>query len=101
MKHCTSQFTSPTALVVAVALCAMLALASARPVHAAMGSPARQTAGKTSTVDRAEARIQDLHAKLHITPAQEGQWKSVTDVMRDNAQRLDVLVKTRLTRRRR
>src|SRR5215470_6836177 len=95
MKYLASPFTSSMTLAVAVALSALLALTSARPVHAATGSPARQTAGKTSAVDRAEARIKELHEKLRITPAQEDQWKNVADVMRDNAQRLDDLVRTR------
>lgn len=32
-----------------------------------------------------EARIKAMHRKLHITPAQDAQWKAVAQVMRDNA----------------
>ena len=31
------------------------------------------------------ARIKALHAKLHITPAQETQWNALAQVMRENA----------------
>src|SRR6266446_491464 len=80
MKRIASQFPYLTALAfVAVALLATSALASARPSH----------------VDRVEARIKELHAKLHITQAQEGLWTNVTQVMRDNAQTMDALAKAR------
>jgi len=80
MKRRASQFPYLTALAVAAAaLLATSALASARPSH----------------VDRVEARIKELHAKLHITQAQEGLWTNVTQVMRDNAQTMDALHKAR------
>lgn len=41
-------------------------------------------AGKPT--ENVEARIKKLHADLHITAAQEAQWKPVADMMRDNAQ---------------
>jgi hypothetical protein len=53
------------------------------------------TAVKPSKVDRVEARIKDLHAKLNITPAQEQQWNTVTQVMRDNAIKMDALTAAR------
>jgi protein CpxP len=34
---------------------------------------------------KVEARIKALHAKLHITPAQETQWNALAQVMRENA----------------
>ena len=80
MKRIASQFPYLTALAVAAAaLLATSALASARPSH----------------VDRVEARIKELHAKLNITQAQEGRWTNVTQVMRDNAQAMDALIKAR------
>jgi protein CpxP len=80
MKRIASQFPYLTALAVAAAvLLATSALASARPSH----------------VDRVEARIKELHAKLNITQAQEGRWTNVTQVMRDNAQTMDALIKVR------
>jgi ribosomal 50S subunit-associated protein YjgA (DUF615 family) len=46
-------------------------------------------------VDRVEARITELHARLEITPAQEELWTSVTQVMRDNAKTMEALTKAR------
>jgi len=78
MKRIAYPFTHLTALTVAAAvLFATSALASAPPSH----------------VDRVEARIKELHAKLKITQAQEDLWKNVTQVMRDNAQTLDALAR--------
>jgi hypothetical protein len=53
------------------------------------------TAPKAATVEAAEARITDLHARLKITPAQEDLWNSVTQVMRENAKTMDALRKAR------
>ena len=94
MRHFTSPFTYPTALAVAVALLATLTLASPRPIHAA-GDSSRKTAGKASAANRVEDRIKELHTQLQITPEQENLWQNVTAVMRDNAQRIDALVKAR------
>jgi hypothetical protein len=46
-------------------------------------------------IERVEARIKDLHAKLQITPAQEDLWKNVTTQMRDNAKIMDGLLGAR------
>jgi hypothetical protein len=75
-------FTILTTFAVAVALCAL---------------PARAW---SSHLARVEARIKDLHAKLHITPAQEDLWQQVTTVMRDNAQTLDHLIQAQATQAR-
>ena len=64
-------------LAVAAALCALPA--RAWPSHLA----------------RVEARLTEFHAKLQITPAQEGLWQQVTAVMRDNAKTLDELIQVR------
>ena len=50
---------------------------------------------KTAPMDQVEKRISDLHAKLHITAAQETQWTAVAGAMRDNAQSMDTLIKER------
>jgi hypothetical protein len=52
--------------------------------------------GKSSHTDRVEARIADLRSKLKITPDQEDKWNNVTQVMRENAQKLDSLTQTRI-----
>ena len=51
--------------------------------------PARTPAGPA---ERVETRISDLHEKLHITPAQEPQFKACADVMRSNAQAMQALL---------
>jgi len=54
----------------------------------------------SSHLARVESRIKDLHAKLHITPAQEDLWQQVTTVLRDNAHALDALIQTQATQAR-
>ena len=63
------------------------ATAETRPTPAAKAARSR--------VDDVEARITMLHATLHITPAQEELWATVTQVMRDNARTMEGLTKTR------
>jgi protein CpxP len=52
-------------------------------------------AAQASGESRVEARIKDMHAKLKITAAQEDQWKQVVEVMRDNANTIEPLIKER------
>jgi periplasmic protein CpxP/Spy len=44
---------------------------------------------------RVETRINEMHAKLKITAAEEEQWAKVAGVMRDNAKKMDELNSTR------
>jgi hypothetical protein len=87
MKPSATQFLSPAArtVVMAVALLATLALAS----------PAPAAPDARSRTDRVEARITMLHAKLAITPAQEPAWQTLTQVMRANEQTMEALTKAR------
>ena len=41
--------------------------------------------------DPVEARIKELHSRLHITAAQQSQWDKLVQVMRDNAKAMDDL----------
>jgi protein CpxP len=95
MKRIACQFAYPTALVVAMFLSAFMVLASPVPSRAASSEPGKATTGRVSKVDRVEARIKELHAKLKITPAQEELWNNVTQVMRDNAKTMEALIKAR------
>jgi hypothetical protein len=61
------------------------------PAQQAMAAPASDSAGATPV----EARIRDLHKKLHITEAQKPQWDALAMVMRDNAQAMVDLQKQR------
>ena len=75
---------------------AMLAQATTTQAPAATGqAPGPATAPKASRADRVEARINDLHSKLGITPEQEDLWKNVAQVMRDNAKTTEALTKAR------
>jgi hypothetical protein len=56
-----------------------LAQASSQQAMAASGS-------QPAEILAVEARIKDLHKKLHITDAQKPQWDALTSVMRNNAQ---------------
>jgi len=58
-------------------------------------SAAKEDKGAAQPVDRAEARIKELRAKLHITAAQEPKWNDLVQVMRDNAQQMSALIEQR------
>src|ERR1700719_1345104 len=76
------------ALVMTVLLSApafALAQSAAPAAPSTAGSPA--AAGGAQA--RVEARIKQLHAQLHITPAEEAQWNQFAQVMRDNARAMD------------
>jgi len=57
----------------------------------AIASPTAERAGIASV----EARITELHKRLHITDAQKTQWDNLAQVMRDNAQAMVDLQKQR------
>jgi hypothetical protein len=59
-------------------------LAQAAP-EAMTPPPATSGGAATASPERIEARIKDLHQRLHITAAQEPQWNDLAQVMRDNA----------------
>ena len=66
------------------------ASSSQSPAQQAMASPA-----DSSAIAPVEARIKDLHKKLHITEAQKPQWDALAMVMRNNAQAMVDLQKQR------
>jgi len=87
MKLNGNQFTySRASLIVAAALVSTLAFAPGMVL----------AADKDAHEDRAELRIKDMHTKLHITPAEEGQWAKVAEIMRDNAKTMDALTQARV-----
>ena len=96
MKRIASQFKYlPTLAVAAAVLLAFFVFASATPSLAASHEKGMAKAGKASKTERVEDRIKELHAKLKITPAQEGLWDNVTKVMRENAVTMEALIKER------
>jgi protein CpxP len=60
------------------------------PAQQAMASPS-----DSSAIVPVEARIKDLHKRLHITDAQKPQWEALALVMRSNAQTMEDLQKQR------
>src|SRR6185503_5651506 len=105
-KHVPSHSHNPL-LRTAASLAVVAALSVAVPASAASTKVAQhkniaatasspKTSGKTSHTDRVEARIAELRSKLKITSDQEDKWNNVTEVMRENAKKLDSLTQTRI-----
>jgi periplasmic protein CpxP/Spy len=98
-------FTHRTARTVGAAATLLGAIVLASPLLAASGeilaqASSQQAMASSSTSEPAgivavEARIRDLHKKLHITAAQKPQWDNLTQVMRDNARAMVDLQKQR------
>jgi hypothetical protein len=99
------RFTYPAVRAASAAATLLGAIVIASPVFAATGdasaqassqqamaAPASESASSTSAV---EARIHELHTKLHITAAQKPQWDNLVAVMRDNAKAMNDLQKER------
>jgi len=112
-----SLFTHPTARVSSVAASLLGAIVLASPLFAASGdftTPANKQpaalevlaqansqvamaapAAEPAATESVEARIKDLHKRLHITEAQKPQWDALAQVMRTNAQAMVDLEKQR------
>ncbi|MFZ2064003.1 MAG: Spy/CpxP family protein refolding chaperone [Candidatus Binatus sp.] len=99
---------SLTARATTAAAALLGAIVLATPVFAASESmttsktsaaSAKQEMAATSPEDHGvasvEARIRDLHSRLHITEAQKTQWDNLARVMRENAQAMVELKKQR------
>ncbi len=52
-------------------------------------------APKVSAVDRNDARVVKMEKSLKITPDQKELWNALTDVMNENAEKIDELTKAR------
>jgi len=81
-----------------LALLALCASGVALADDTAAAPAAKHTAAKSKSAkaaespsERVEDRIQEMHAKLMITPDQEAKWTALTDIMRDNAAIMDKL----------
>jgi phosphate-selective porin len=79
------------AVLAVAALLALPAAASAQSAQApaTAAPPAAATPAVKSAEERVERRIAELHAQLHITPAEQQQWDQFAQVMRDNAREMD------------
>jgi hypothetical protein len=62
----------------------------------AIPSFAMAAGAKPTEVERVELRIKSMHTKLKITPEEEAKWSVVSDVMRENAKKMDALTQSRM-----
>jgi hypothetical protein len=97
-----SQFTirAGRAIAAATLLGAFLSTVPLHESHAQQANPpTRVMAGHGKhAADRSEARIKELHDKLHITAAQETLWGNVAQTMRDNGKTFRASMTDRSTR---
>jgi hypothetical protein len=63
--------------------------------NASMPPATTEPAPMVAKADPVEARIKELHNKLHITAAQQVQWNNLVEVMRANAKTMMDLQKQR------
>lgn len=81
---------------------ALVILASALAMSGAFAqtaAPASASAAASAAAGKHERNVEDriayLHSQLQITPAQEPQWKTFSDVMRSNGETMGELYKQR------
>lgn len=96
MKKRSNRFSRPVTevVVIAVFLVAIFFTWSNLSI-ASPDESGSSTKVRRSRTERTEARIKDLEAALKITPEQQGLWKALTQVMRDNAKTMEDLAKAR------
>lgn len=80
----TTYILATAAILSVVVFAQMPAAAAADQAPLRLASTDASKSGHAS-VDRVEARIADLHKKLHITADQTAQWNDFAAVMRENA----------------
>jgi periplasmic protein CpxP/Spy len=68
------------------------------PPAPAQVAPPAVPGGNPTMDDQVGKRITQLHAALHITADEEGQWKQFADTMRDNTRKMDEDYKDRATK---
>ena len=88
-----------TAIVTATLLGAFLSTVPLQAGYAQQAAAPAMTDQAKHAVERSEARISELHDRLHITAAQEALWGVVAQTMRDNAAALHASVADRLANR--
>lgn len=90
MKLCIAIVTSVLAVGVADAQMSGAASNGSAPAQAGV-SRTRQSSdsGAAPQAQEVEEHIKQLHRELQITPAEEAQWDTVAQTMRENAQNLD------------
>jgi len=98
MKQRAFQAAFPAAIVLMVTFLFTIFFADVNIASAATSKTKTSAVAKTSAVDHAEDRIKQLQGALKITAAQEELWKTVTEVMRENAKNMDAFTKERAER---
>ena len=94
MNNTLKRFACPATPVVVVVL-TLIFFAWANLSIAASTEAGSSTKVRRSQMERTEARITDLQKALNITPAQQELWKTLTQIMKDNAKTLEDLIKER------
>jgi LTXXQ motif family protein len=95
--HRTTRAAGAAATLLGAIVLASPVFAGSSTIIAQASSPQRIAAAgsEPAGIAAVEARIKDLHNRLHITAAQQPQWDALTLVMRDNAQAMVALEKQR------
>ncbi len=93
MLHDIKRSLSPLTIAVLLGAGASAVPAVAFAQNASTEATAHKDAQKP--IERAEARIKEMHEKLMITPAQEPQWENFVNAQRENAEKMSALIKKR------
>jgi glucose dehydrogenase len=75
---------SRTLTVLALLAAPVLAMPGLALAQTATTAPATSQAAAKNTPEGVEAHIAALHSQLQITPAEEGEWSTFAQVMREN-----------------
>lgn len=86
---------SVTRTVAALAIAGLTALGTPCVAAPATDSPRAGHAMRTVARTPIETRITSLHTRLQITAAQESLWQPVAQIMRDNANTIQALMRAR------
>lgn len=96
MKHKGYQVAFPAAIVVImVAFLATFFFVNTNLSFADSVKKKSSAVARTSAVEHTEAQIKQLQSALKITESQQELWKTLTQVMRENAKDMDALTKDR------
>jgi protein CpxP len=91
-----TKYCLPSLAVIALFGAALGAPSAAFSQTANPGASSAATTDKADKpLEKAEARIKEMHAKLKITPAQDPQWEDFVKAQRDNAEQLSQLEEKR------
>jgi uncharacterized protein YpmB len=84
---------SATLVLVMVVFLSAIFFVNPSSSFAASGKKKSSAVARISAVEHTETQIKQLQGALNITEAQKELWNNLTQVMRENAQEMDVLTK--------